>query len=84
MSQSALPRFGSGRTAMPSRLSHLVPNFSGKSGEPIEDFLVKYEELADCCGLTDREKVKTVIRYIPPSLHYHKTLHMHSLHRLSE
>ena len=55
---------------MPSRLSHLAPNFSGKPGDPIEDFLVKYEELANCCGLTDREKVKTVIWYIRPSLDY--------------
>jgi hypothetical protein len=55
---------------MPSRRSPQAPHFSGKFGDPIEDFLVRYEELANCCGLTDREKVKIVIQYIPLSLHY--------------
>ena len=63
-------RFGFGPAIMPSRRSHQAPYFSGKFGDPIEDFLVQYEELANCCGLTDREKVRIVTRYIPLSLHY--------------
>lgn len=39
-----------------------------KSTIIIEDFLSEYEELADEYGLTDRQKVKTIICYIPLSL----------------
>jgi hypothetical protein len=31
--------------------------------ESIEDFLREYEEFADGCGLTDRQKLDTVTRY---------------------
>ena len=34
-------------------------------GDPIEDFLNAYKELANSCGFTDHQKVNAVIRYIP-------------------
>ena len=43
-----------------------VPYFSGLE-DSIENFLQEYEELADSHGLTDRQKVETVIRYVAPS-----------------
>jgi hypothetical protein len=49
---------------MPSRRFHYAPYFSGRVSDPIEDFLDEYEELANSCGLTDRQKVETIIRYI--------------------
>jgi hypothetical protein len=65
MSQFTLQCPGTGPAAMPSRRSHHAPYFSGRVRDPIEDFLSEYEELAHSCGLTDREKVETIIRYIP-------------------
>ncbi|KAN0102336.1 hypothetical protein V8E52_012048 [Russula decolorans] len=53
---------------MPSRHSQHAPYFSSRHGDPIEDFLDEYEELANSHGLTSREKVKTIIRYISRSL----------------
>lgn len=53
---------------MLSRHSHHAPYFSGRVSDPIEDFLSEYEELADACGLTDYQKVQTIICYIPFSL----------------
>jgi hypothetical protein len=50
---------------MPPRRSHHAPYFSGRVHDPIEDFLSEYEELAHSCDLTDRQKVETIIRYIP-------------------
>ncbi len=44
--------------------SKLVLHFSGKIEHPVEDFLEEYEELADKYGLTEQEKVETVIRYV--------------------
>ena len=49
---------------MPSIRSKLAPYFSGKISQPIEEFLEEYDELADKHGLTDRQKVETVIRYV--------------------
>jgi hypothetical protein len=63
MSWSTLQHPGAGPTAMPSRHSHHAPYFSGQVSESIEDFLREYEEFADSCGLTDRQKVETVTRY---------------------
>jgi len=57
----------SGLATMPSARSKHAPSFTGDINEPIEDFLQEYEELADSCGLTDRQKVETIIRYIDPS-----------------
>jgi hypothetical protein len=41
---------------------------SDRVSDPIEDFLSEYEELANDCGLTDHQKVETIICYIPFSL----------------
>jgi len=41
--------------------SKLVPHFTGEVEFPIQDFLEEYEELADKCGLTNFQKVETVI-----------------------
>jgi len=49
---------------MPSVRSKLAPHFSGEIDQPVEDFLEEYEELADKFGLTEQEKVETVIRYV--------------------
>jgi len=49
---------------MPSVRSKLAPHFSGEIQHPVEDFLEEYEELADKYGLTEQEKVETVIRYV--------------------
>src|ERR1700733_244581 len=68
MSQSTFQRSGMGPTVMPSRRSNCAPYFSGQVNDPIEDFLSEYEELANSCGLTDRQKVETIIRYMPLSL----------------
>ena len=47
--------------------SHHVPYFSGEGGESLDDFLCEYEELADGHGLTQRQKVDWVIRYVAHS-----------------
>lgn len=65
MSQSALQRPDAVPATMPPHNSHCAPYFSGQVCDPIEDFLDEYEELANCCGLTERQKVERVIRYIP-------------------
>jgi hypothetical protein len=52
---------------MPSARSKHAPSFSGDIDETIEDFLQEYEELADSCNLTNRQKVETIIRYVDPS-----------------
>jgi len=52
---------------MPSVRSKLTPHFSGEIEHPIEDFLEEYEELADNCGLSNLQKVETVIRYVDHS-----------------
>ncbi|KAI0267962.1 hypothetical protein BGY98DRAFT_374765 [Russula aff. rugulosa BPL654] len=54
-----------GPAAMPSARSNRAPFFSGQVGDPIGEFLTEYEELADSCGLTNQQKVETIIRYIP-------------------
>ena len=45
-------------------------HFSGKLDQPIEDFLDKFEGLADRCGLTGLQKVEAVIWYINWSQHH--------------
>jgi len=52
---------------MPSVRSKLAPHFSGEIEHPIEDFLEEYEELADSCGLSNLQKVETIIRYVDRS-----------------
>lgn len=49
---------------MPSARSKLAPCFSGEIEHPIEDFLEEYEGIADKHGLSEREKVETIIRYV--------------------
>ena len=53
---------------MPPPRSLRAPYFSGQVGDPIEDFLREYEEQASICALTNRQKVETVVRYIPTAL----------------
>jgi hypothetical protein len=57
----------SGVAAMPTPQSKLAPYFTGDIKEPISKFLQEYEELADSNGLTSRQKVETVVRYINPT-----------------
>jgi len=74
-----------GVAAMPSARSKTVPYFSGEIDTPIEDFLEEYEELADSCRLTDRQKVETVIRYVNTSQrHIWKTLPSFARHDWDE
>ena len=68
MSQSTVQRSGAGPSAMPTARSHRAPYFSGRVGDSIEEFLDEYEELASSCGLSERQKVETVVRYIPKVL----------------
>jgi hypothetical protein len=56
-----------GIAAMPPARSKTAPRFSGKIDIPIEDFLKEYEELADGCGLTQHQKVETILRYVDTS-----------------
>jgi len=53
-----------GIATMPSPQDKTVPYFSSKVDIKIEDFLKEYEELANRCGLSEQQKVETVIRYI--------------------
>jgi hypothetical protein len=46
-----------------------VPSFTGDINELIWDFIQEYEELANSCGLSDHQKVETIIQYIDPSQH---------------
>jgi len=55
---------------MPSVQSKLVLHFTGKVEFPIQDFLEEYKELADKCGLTNFQKVETVIQYVDHSQHH--------------
>jgi hypothetical protein len=68
MPQSTFQRPDAGPATMPPPRSHRAPYFSGRVGDLIEDFLNEYEELANSCGLTDCQKVETIIRYIPLTL----------------
>jgi hypothetical protein len=52
---------------MPTPRSKLAPYFTGDIEEPIGEFLQEYEELADSNGLTSRQKVETVVRYVNPT-----------------
>jgi hypothetical protein len=68
MSQPAVHRFATGPTIMPPPRSYDAPYFLGRVSDPIEDFLDEYEELANSCSLTERQKVETVTHYITCSL----------------
>ncbi len=53
---------------MPPARSHRAPFFSGRVGDPLDEFLREYDELATSCNLTAQQKVETVLRYIPHDL----------------
>jgi hypothetical protein len=59
-----------GPLAMPYVKDNKAPHFAGEVGEQLEDFLREYEELATTCALTDRQKVETILRYVPHKLQY--------------
>ncbi|KAI0273202.1 hypothetical protein BGY98DRAFT_1188997 [Russula aff. rugulosa BPL654] len=63
MSQSSIDS-NTGPAAMPPPRLSWAPYFSGQVGDPFEDFLTEYEELADSCGLTGQQKVETIVHYI--------------------
>lgn len=66
--QPAHNRAGTGPAAMPAPRSNRAPHFSGAVDDRIEDFLREYEEFADSCGLSDRQKVEVVTRYTTAEL----------------
>ena len=53
---------------MPAAKSRRAPRFTGQDDEILSEFLQEYEDLADRNGLTERQKVEKIIRYIPRSL----------------
>ncbi|KAH9159204.1 hypothetical protein EDB89DRAFT_2237255 [Lactarius sanguifluus] len=57
-----------GPAAMPSARERKAPFFSGRVGDPLDEFLQEYEELATTFALTPQQKVETVLRYIPQDL----------------
>jgi len=59
-----------GIAAMLSPCDKTAPYFSGEVDIKIEDFLKEYEELADGCGLSERQKVETIIWYVKTDQRY--------------
>ena len=57
-----------GLVAMPAAKSRRAPRFTGQDDEIFLEFLQEYEDLADRNGLTGKQKVETIIRYVPRSL----------------
>ncbi|KAH9019770.1 hypothetical protein EDB85DRAFT_1816745, partial [Lactarius pseudohatsudake] len=53
---------------MPAARLQRAPRFSGQDDEILEEFLREYEDLADGNGLSERQKVETILRYVPRSL----------------
>ncbi len=68
MPQPAVPRSGIGPIAMPHPRSTCAPTYSGSVDDSIEDFLREYEEFADSCGLTNRQKVEMITCYMTSDL----------------
>ena len=58
----------SGVAAMPAPRSQWAPRFSARDDELLSEFLHEYEDLADGNGLTEKQKVETIIRYVPRDL----------------
>ena len=50
---------------MPTSKSQRAPRFSGQDDEILSEFLHEYEDLANGNGLTEKQKVETILRYIP-------------------
>jgi hypothetical protein len=57
-----------GPAATPSAWSSRVPHFSGGEDELLTEFLRKYKDLADGFGLTEEQKLDTILRYMPCTL----------------
>jgi hypothetical protein len=55
---------------MPSARSSRAPHFSGGEDDLITEFLHEYEDLADGFGLTEKQKLNTILRYIPRTLQH--------------
>jgi hypothetical protein len=53
---------------MPVAKSKRAPRFSDQDGEILSKFLREYEDLADRNGLTEKQKVKTILRYVSRSV----------------
>ena len=50
---------------MPALRSSTAPYFSGQANDVLADFLHEYDDLAISHGLTDSQKVETIVRYVP-------------------
>ncbi|KAF8260019.1 hypothetical protein EI94DRAFT_1466551, partial [Lactarius quietus] len=53
---------------MPAPKSQRAPRFLGEEGEILLEFLREYEDLADGNGLMEKQKVETILRYVPCSV----------------
>jgi hypothetical protein len=52
-----------------------APYFSGQPNEPLAAFLQEFDVLATSHRLTDAQKVRTILEYIPPTVRdFWKTL----------
>jgi hypothetical protein len=61
--------------AMPDPCSASAPYFSGQPSEPLAAFLQEFDALATSHKLTDGQKVRTILEYIPPTVRdFWKTL----------
>ena len=54
---------------MPAPRSQQAPHFSAQDDKLISEFLHKYKDLTDGNGLTEKQKVETMIHYVPHDLH---------------
>jgi hypothetical protein len=57
-----------GPAAMPSACDNKALYFSAHVGDPLDNFLQEYEDLATSCALTPQQKVETILWYIPTNL----------------
>jgi len=57
-----------GVAGMPPARSSRAPHFAGTNSESLSDFLREYENLADSLGLSEEEKVDTILCYVPRAL----------------
>ena len=67
-STNASHHIPTGLAAMPAAKSQRAPCFSGQDDKILAEFLHEYEDLAVGNGLTEQQKVETILRYIPRSL----------------
>ena len=59
--------FPTGLAAMPAAKSQCTPHFSGQDDEILTEFLREYKDLAVGNGLTEQQKVETILCYVPHS-----------------